>query len=542
VTSGFAASPASLLQRLGGLGGLLAFELVAISIWLDTRALSEAQGLTALVAERGAEALRFIVGSALIVLIFGHSSPTLRLRQLSAELVDRGIAWPLLVAHLCLAVLFTGISSILFGTRLPAAFDNALAGVWVATGVAAVAVAALAFTPFTHWRRLFRSVRPVLTFAFAVSVAGLMFGWLALTYWQPMSRLTLWVAYVLLRPFAPDVSADPSTLIIGGPEFSVFISQECSGYEGLGLILVFTAAWLWFHRADWRFPHALVIVPIGLAAAWMFNCVRIAGLVYIGISGAPDIALGGFHSQAGWLGFNAVALGICLVTRRVAWLATTQKQPAASATSNPTAVYLMPFLAMLAGAMVSQLASGDFEWTYGIRVIATAAALWYFRDSYRAFDWRAGWPSVGLGVVVFAIWISLEPLVTGGMRTTMPLALNEAPDYGRIAWLVLRLLGAVVVVPLAEELAFRGFLLRRFVSADFELVSRRSVTWIAILLSSLAFGVLHGDRWLAGTIAGGIYALAFLRRGSVGDAAAAHATTNVLIATWVLVIGNWQLW
>jgi hypothetical protein len=36
--------------------------------------------------------------------------------------------------------------------------------------------------------------------------------------------------------------------------------------------------------------------------------------------------------------------------------------------------------------------------------------------------------------------------------------------------------------------------------------------------------------------------MAFLRRGSVGDAVAAHATTNVLIAAWVLVGGSWQLW
>ena len=89
------------------------------------------------------------------------------------------------------------------------------------------------------------------------------------------------------------------------------ISRECSGYEGLGLILVFTTAWLWFHRADWRFPQALVLIPVGLATIWIFNCLRIAALLLIGTAGAPAIALGGFHSQAGWLGFNVVALGIC---------------------------------------------------------------------------------------------------------------------------------------------------------------------------------------------------------------------------------------
>ncbi len=542
MTSGLSVLGEPLLQRMGGLVALLALELLAVSIWLDTRALTEAQGLTALVADRGADAVRFIIASALIVLIFGHSSTTLRLRQLSAHLIGRGIAWPLLVAHLGLAILFAGFSAILFGTRLSAASDNVLAAVWIATGVTAAVCAALAFSPLTIWTRLFRSLRPVLTFALAVSIAVSVVGWLALTFWQPLSRATLWVAYALLRMFAPEVSADPSALIIGTPEFSVLVSRECSGYEGLGLILVFTTAWLWFHRTEWRFPHALVIIPIGLATGWMLNCVRIAALVYIGISGAPDIALGGFHSQAGWLGFNAVALGICLVTRRVDWLTANRPDVVGSATTNPTAPYLMPFVALLAGSMVSLLMSGDFEWFYSIRVIAAGAALWYFRGSLLTLDWRIGWQSVGLGVLVFGIWMGLEPLVSDGVRTSMPLALSGAPESVRILWLVVRVLGAVVTVPIAEELAFRGFLLRRFTSADFELVNRQSVTVIAFVLSSLAFGVLHGDRWLAGTIAGAIYAMAFLRRGSVGDAVAAHAATNALIATWVLAGGSWRLW
>jgi CAAX prenyl protease-like protein len=73
-------------------------------------------------------------------------------------------------------------------------------------------------------------------------------------------------------------------------------------------------------------------------------------------------------------------------------------------------------------------------------------------------------------------------------------------------------------------------------------VDWQSVSWIAILLSSVVFGFLHGERWLAGTIAGLIYAVAWLRRGSMGDATAAHATTNALVAGWVLMGGHWQLW
>lgn len=61
-------------------------------------------------------------------------------------------------------------------------------------------------------------------------------------------------------------------------------------------------------------------------------------------------------------------------------------------------------------------------------------------------------------------------------------------------------------------------------------------------LSSLAFGLLHGERWVAGSLAGLIYAAVFLRRGRIGDAVAAHATTNALLAAWVLAGARRELW
>jgi len=57
----------------------------------------------------------------------------------------------------------------------------------------------------------------------------------------------------------------------------------------------------------------------------------------------------------------------------------------------------------------------------------------------------------------------------------------------------------------------------------------------------MLFGALHG-RWLGGTLAGMAYALALYRRGEVVDAIVAHATTNALIAGFVLATGSWSLW
>ncbi|MGA2738457.1 MAG: CPBP family glutamic-type intramembrane protease [Bryobacteraceae bacterium] len=45
-------------------------------------------------------------------------------------------------------------------------------------------------------------------------------------------------------------------------------------------------------------------------------------------------------------------------------------------------------------------------------------------------------------------------------------------------------------VPIPEELAFRGFLLRRLMAEDFESIPLGRVTWPALLVPSVAFGAL----------------------------------------------------
>ena len=63
-------------------------------------------------------------------------------------------------------------------------------------------------------------------------------------------------------------------------------------------------------------------------------------------------------------------------------------------------------------------------------------------------------------------------------------------------------LGAVLLTPIAEELAFRGYLIRKLVlvSGDFEKVIPH-FTLISFFGSSVLFGFLH-SQWIAGTLAG----------------------------------------
>ena len=75
----------------------------------------------------------------------------------------------------------------------------------------------------------------------------------------------------MLRPFLAHVVADRATLMLGSEKFKVAIAPDCSGYEGIGLVLAVTCAWLWFLRRQWRFPNALALIPVGVAAVWILN-------------------------------------------------------------------------------------------------------------------------------------------------------------------------------------------------------------------------------------------------------------------------------
>jgi len=517
------------------LGTLVLIELLVISIWLDAEVLRGRGILAGLVHDWGAWTLRLSVALALGTLIFAESRVRSRFTRISSASDAYPIRIQWLAAHFVLMALFLWLSSTMFREG-GAGLSNALMVGWGAVGVAGFVLAALALIPPAIWIELARVTGDAWVYGLAAALVASILGTQAQKLWMPLSHWTLDLVAAMLRPFYAGLVVEPATMTIGIGSFSEEIAPTCSGYEGMGLILAFSSAWLWFFRRQWRFPQALILLPAGVALMWVVNAARIAALMAIGHAGWPRIAEGGFHSQAGWMAFNAVAIGICVVARKIPALS--QQEHIAAETDNPTAPYLMPFLAILGAAMVARAASGGFEWLYALRA-AAAVTLWIFRKRYRTLDFRFGAMGVMGGAVVFALWIALEPR---GAHAAAPQALLDASASARLAWIAARIAGAVLFVPIAEELAFRGFLMRRLISTEFEKVDWRRFAWGPFLISSAAFGLLHGDRWLAGVLAGMVFAAVQIRRGRIGEAIAAHAVANILVAVWVLAGGNWQLW
>jgi exosortase E/protease (VPEID-CTERM system) len=417
----------------------------------------------------------------------------------------------------------------------------ALVLAWFLCGVSATVALFAALAPIPVWVSAASNHRGLLLYAIAPAVATIIAIHLTQSLWRPAAKVTFVLVEIALRPFVHHLSADIATMTLDTGRFAVMIGDVCSGLEGIGLMLIFCFSWLWFFRREYYFPRALIIVPIALVLTFLLNTVRIAAMVLIGDAGYPKIAIVGFHSQAGWIAFNAVAFAVAILARHSPWLNRIARDRSQSDTGeNPTAPYLVPLLAILAGGMIAHALSAGFDVLYPLRLIAGAAALWFYRQHYKQLLWRFSWRAVAVGTAIFALWLLFDRLFA--VPRTMPDTLAQMSGPARAFWVVCRSLAAIITVPIAEELAYRGYLMRLFVSRHFDSIALRDVRWPALALAALIFGVTHGVMWLPGIIAGLAYGLLAIRRNNLGEAIAAHATTNGLLAGAVILFDQWQLW
>jgi exosortase E/protease (VPEID-CTERM system) len=527
--------------RLAILAALFIAEKIFLNTFVDFERAQAAEGLGASVRAAQHTGFRFLVAfvaaGALLACVRGSQS--MREAAAAVRAAPLRIGW--FAPHLLLVVVLAPLSYMLFRYTTTDLSLAAIVAAWVVVAAVAALLGLLAMAPLRLWRDAARALGVIWSYAALAALfsAGAM--QLAQKLWEPTSALTFGLVRRLLAPVVPALSADPLTLILSTDRFAVQVSEECSGLEGVGLMLAFCCAWLFYFRREYLFPRALLLIPAGMAAIFGLNVFRIAALLLIGNAGWRDVAVYGFHSQAGWMAFIAVACGLVVMSRRIVWL-NRRAIPAevSPATHNPTAAYLMPLLTVLATGSVSRAISGDFEIFYPLRVIAGLSVLALFRHKLATIDWRFSWRGPLIGIIVFLIWILAAHFLLP--VSAMPGKLAAVSPALRGFWILSRVVGSVLIVPIAEELAYRGYLMRRLITADFESLPFQSVGWLSLMAAAIAFGVAHGALWIPAILAGLAFGLIVVRRGRLGEAVAAHATANALLGGAVLAGNQWQLW
>ncbi len=526
-----------LIPRLGAIVAVLVAETLLLSYLRQGVPLESLVGFAAAVDNLQRWLFRFMIAYAasfaLLVYLRGRGT----LDAISATGLDAPIRISWLVVHALLLIPFADAAA-LYGHLLAAPF-RALAIGWRAFAAAGAVALFAAMAPLGVWTRAVRQTASLPWVALLPAAAAMLAIRGSQLLWGPAAQITFRLVQILLRPLCPSLHSDFVTLTVATDQFEVTISEVCSGLEGVGLMLAFCTAWLWYFRREYYFPRALIIVPLAALLIFFLNAVRIAALVLIGDAGYAQIAIFGFHSQAGWIAFNVAAFGVAILARRSPWLNRTARQPPASA-NDGTAAYLMPLLAILAAGMLAHALSAGFDLLYPLRLACAAIVLWVYRHRYRELDWRASWRGIATGVLMFGVWVEFAHFMT--KPAAVPAALTQLPGPLSGAWVACRAAAAIITVPIAEELAFRGYLLRRLAKADFESVAWREVRWPALVISSIVFGITHGSLWLPGIAAGLAYGALAMKSGRIGESVVAHATTNTLLGGYVLIFNQWQLW
>lgn len=396
--------------------------------------------------------------------------------------------------------------------------------------------------PRAAWGQLLlrdgRAVLPALLFAFVVpDLTDLA---RPLWDWQVLTRATFTAVGAILGLFATGVQADAQNYVIGLDPFFVHIARQCSGVEGFALVTAFVGLYAVVFARDVRLGRVLlVLLPFGIALSWGLNVLRIAVLILLGARLSPEVAVNGFHSYAGWLFFTLLAFMLIWAAQRLRWLhrdAGPRAPAALPLRADPVAAMIVPFVAfMVAGTFLSAVFPvPGIGFPLTTLVLIGAAGL--FLPVWRQMTWRPDAVSVAVGAVVGLGWLFTAPapdLRLEAMVAEMPMAIFAV-------WAALRIAGTAVLVPLIEEMFFRGYVLARVAGqgAIEPLPLWRVLAGLG--LSSLLFAALHG-RWVEAGLAGLAFGLIALRRGRVTDAVWAHAVANAIVAGAALLQREWSL-
>jgi hypothetical protein len=231
--------------------------------------------------------------------------------------------------------------------------------------------------------------------------------------------------------------------------------------------------------------------------------------------------------------------------------ATASPAPADTPMLNRAAwMRILPFLAyvffIVAGDMLERMgfAPASLLWLYPVKIAAVLVLLAVFWRHYEELRRAALGRTVALvavvaGAVVLVLWISLDaPWMIVGSASGYDPKVGNAIDWPLA---LVRIAGAALVVPVMEELFWRSFLMRWIEAAEFQSVDPAQLGVKSFVITIFLFGFEH-NLWLAGMVAGAVYAWLYKRYRTLWAPIVAHAVTNGLLGAWVVATGNWSYW
>lgn len=203
--------------------------------------------------------------------------------------------------------------------------------------------------------------------------------------------------------------------------------------------------------------------------------------------------------------------------------------------------HVFPFLLFFLFIYLGPLLNISKAVLYPLQTVVISGILVFYWRIYRnEIRFSLDWIAIVAGAAVFAIWVlpeGLYPQISASEFNPHELA----GGYAVFVLIAFRLIGAVLVVPLAEEIFWRSFALRFLIRSDFKAIPVGRFSWFSFVVVSIAFGLEH-HRWLPGIIAGLVYAALLYRTKNLFSPILAHAVTNLMLGVYVLATQQWTFW
>src|SRR5262249_16777931 len=145
------------------------------------------------------------------------------------------------------------------------------------------------------------------------------------------------------------------------------------------------------------------------------------------------------------------------------------------------------------------------------KLAVVIALAWWYRSTWRDFR-PAPAPRVlvlagAIGLLVWGLWVGLDGhyRTFGWLGTRVGFNATALAPAARWVFIVVRIVGLVLVVPLIEELFWRSFLMRWLIDQDFTKVPIGRVTPLAAVTTSAFFALVHPE-WLPAFLTGVLWA------------------------------------
>jgi uncharacterized protein len=212
--------------------------------------------------------------------------------------------------------------------------------------------------------------------------------------------------------------------------------------------------------------------------------------------------------------------------------------------------YVLPFAVFLLFLALRDWLPFGPDVEYPLRLLATLVTLAIF--SRGLLRWKVVAPGLSLllGVAIFAIWVLPDVLWPAYRQhwlfsnSVMGEPVTSLPEETRISlwFLIFRVFGTAAVVPIIEELFWRGWLMRWLIDGDVHKVRIGTYAPFSFWFTAALFATEHGPYWEVGLIAGILFGWWVIRTRSLEDCILAHAAANAALAAYVIAYGQWQYW